>query len=159
MVSVKRVALGALAGLSATMIMTMVMRRGYEALPAEDKYPLPPRELTERTGEPSEGISTVIAHFAFGAAAGATFSVMDDRVPAAAFGPIVWLTSYLGWAPLSGRLKPATKHPLSRNLLMFSAHLVWGGCLGIFLRELEVTSATAFGPGKHKDAPQEKGGR
>jgi uncharacterized membrane protein YagU involved in acid resistance len=159
MKAIERAALGALAGICATMLMTMIMRRGHAALPPRDAYPLPPRELTERIAGPVGGVTTMLAHFAYGGAAGALFAVMQKAMPAAAYGPLVWAASYLGWIPLTGRLQPATHHPAKRNFLMIFAHVVWGSSLGIFLTELMRTEQTAFGTGTRADAPAEEHGR
>ena len=43
-----RLIIGALAGLTATTAMTAAMRRLHRQLPARERYPLPPREITER---------------------------------------------------------------------------------------------------------------
>jgi hypothetical protein len=47
-----RVLPGALAGFSATALMTALMWRLHRRLPAGERYPLPPREITERIVEP-----------------------------------------------------------------------------------------------------------
>jgi hypothetical protein len=47
-ISIQNLAFGALAGLSATMAMTAAMRALFKWLPSHERYPLPPRELTER---------------------------------------------------------------------------------------------------------------
>jgi hypothetical protein len=155
----ERAALGALAGVSATMLMTMVMRRGHKALPRGDAYPLPPRELTERLVGPTGGVSTMFAHFAYGGGAGALFAVMPKGMPAIVYGPLVWAASYMGWIPMAGRLQPATRHPATRNLLMIFAHVVWGSSLGLFLSELTRTVGTAFGAGTCADAPAKEHAR
>jgi hypothetical protein len=43
-----RLVLGGLAGITATTAMTAVMRRLHRKLPGAERYPLPPREITER---------------------------------------------------------------------------------------------------------------
>jgi hypothetical protein len=69
---------GAFAGFAATAAMTSFMARLHRRLPADQRYPLPPREITgivagEQVGRPREGTAdlAMAAHFAFGAAAGA----------------------------------------------------------------------------------------
>ena len=54
---------------------------------------------------------------------------MSDVGKGIAFGLGVWTASYLGLLPALGILKPATQHPLRRNLLMIGAHVVWGASL------------------------------
>ena len=46
-----RVLLGALAGLAATAPMTLAMKLMHEQLPREERYPLPPRQVTEGLAE------------------------------------------------------------------------------------------------------------
>jgi hypothetical protein len=152
----ERIVLGTLAGMSATMIMTMAMRYGHASLPRDERYPLPPRELTERILPGSDGVTATLAHFLYGGAAGAVFSVLPRPVGGALFGPVVWAASYLGWIPMSKRLRPATQHPASRNLLMLIAHVLWGASLEMFLKRLVATSNTAFGDGPLRDAPKER---
>ncbi|ASP86732.1 hypothetical protein CDO26_19225 (plasmid) [Sinorhizobium meliloti] len=42
---------------------------------------------------------------------------MRDKLNGPAYGLAIWAASYLGWIPAAGILTPATKHPMSRNLL------------------------------------------
>lgn len=151
-----RIIYGAVAGFCATMAMTMAMRSLHRHLDREDRYPLPPREITEGTlPVPREAAapSTVLSHFGFGAAAGALYGAMPRGVPGLIYGPLVWLGSYLGWIPGARILTPATEHPHERNLLMIIVHLVWGACLSMGLRELEMSSRSVFGSGSLKDQP------
>src|SRR5829696_1978233 len=46
-----RILLGALAGVAATGPMTLAMRLMHEQLPREERYPLPPRQVTEGLAE------------------------------------------------------------------------------------------------------------
>jgi uncharacterized membrane protein YagU involved in acid resistance len=138
-----RILLGALAGLAATVPMTLAMKLMHEQLPREEQYPLPPRQVTEGLAEKA-GVrehmdeeervaATWVSHFAFGAASGALYGALSgerlDEHPLAAgagFGVAVWAGSYLGWLPAAGIISPATEHPARRNALMIAAHLVWG---------------------------------
>jgi hypothetical protein len=136
-----RTLLAALAGFVATLPMTSAMSRMHARLPRGERYPLPPRELSENL--PHAGVrpssATLFYHFLYGAASGALFAAMPKRSAAhgAAFGVAVWSASYLGWIPLAGILKPGTEHPVRRNGLMLAAHLVWGAALALSLKELE----------------------
>jgi uncharacterized membrane protein YagU involved in acid resistance len=118
----------------------------WRRLPPEEQYPLPPREIVDRltpvkarAAIPDREMEALalVAHSAFGAAAGALFPVLTrsrNVGSGAAYGVAVWMASYLGWIPAFGILKPATRHPPSRNLLMIAAHLVWGSSLALWLR-------------------------
>src|SRR5690554_433413 len=141
---------GAIAGVCATMAMTMVMRLLGQHLDREDRYPLPPREITQvalRADGHKAAMLTLLAHFGFGAFAGALYGLLPLRVPGVLFGPLVWATSYLGWIPLAGVLTSATRHPRERNRLMIVAHLIWGVCTAVGTRELDAAARTIFAEG------------
>lgn len=156
-----RLVLGALAGLTGTAAMTAAMARLQQRLPAPERYPLPPREITgvvmgERRGERRDGVGdwAVLAHFAFGAVAGALLAaarVPARPVPMMAAGVGVWAGSYFGWVPAMGILKPASDHPARRNALMAGVHLVWGAATALTLRELYHARRTMFAAGPLKD--------
>jgi hypothetical protein len=148
-----RVLLGALAGLAATAPMTLAMKLMHEQLPREERYPLPPRLVTEGVAEKAgvnehldeEGrkAATWASHFAYGAGCGALYGALSgevaDRSPVLAgvgFGVAVWAGSYLGWLPAAGIIAPATEHPARRNALMIAAHVVWGATAGLTLSKL-----------------------
>ena len=144
----KRLLTGALAGLAATVPMTLAMVWMHRRLPEDEQYPLPPRQVTMNTAEAvgvvEEGrleesekkAMTLAAHFTYGAAVGALYAPLARRVPlppvvsGAAYGVAVWAGSYLGWLPAVGLLSPATEHPARRTALMIAAHLVWGSAAG-----------------------------
>jgi uncharacterized membrane protein YagU involved in acid resistance len=133
---------GAAAGLAATAPMSGAMLLMHRLLPEREQYPLPPREITEelaeKTGERENmseeelSLATAVAHFAYGAAAGAAYAVTAQKLPVSplvkgtVFGLAVWAGSYLGWLPALGILTPATEHPAGRNALMITAHVIWG---------------------------------
>ena len=141
---------GAIAGLVATIPMTIFMRTAWRMLPRREKYPLPPRlitrKLTREAGVDSELDAdqltwlTLTLHFLFGAGVGSLYAAFEERVPldenakGSLMGLAVWSGSYLGWIPAMGILPPATEHPWRRNLLMIVAHLIWGVALGILMR-------------------------
>lgn len=142
----RRVLEGALAGLAATVPMTATMLLLHRCLPWRERYPLPPRLITEvlasRTHPgrhaPSEAISAaaVGAHFGYGALGGACYGLLTPRPERAApakgigFGLAVWAGSYLGWLPAAEILPPATRQPARRNALMVASHVVWGATTG-----------------------------
>jgi hypothetical protein len=157
-----RLLAGALAGIAGTAAMTMFMQRTHARLPTAERYPLPPREITAivaRQMGHEESAHTadlaLAAHFAFGAGAGALAAAL--RMPArpwlgALCGVGVWAASYLGWVPLSGILRPPSRHPARRNGLMAAAHLVWGGVTAAVLSELYRARRGMLAEGPARDA-------
>jgi uncharacterized membrane protein YagU involved in acid resistance len=136
---------GALAGMAATLPMTLFMRSAWNRLPKREKYPLPPRQITRRLlkparqlKEPQQRALTLFLHFTFGASAGLIYGAVEEKIPLPGLikGPLagmaVWTVSYLGWIPALGILPSAVDHPWRRNLLMIVAHLIWGLALGAF---------------------------
>src|SRR3546814_1245925 len=113
-----RLLLGALAGMAGTAAMTAAMNRLHQRLPPKDRYPLPPREITERMlGSQSEAAlkdKATAAHFGYGAVTGALLAVIDPT-PRPAFGAVAgvatWIASYFGWIPAFGVLRSAETHP------------------------------------------------
>jgi uncharacterized membrane protein YagU involved in acid resistance len=140
---------GALAGFTATIPMTVAMEAMHQSLPQRERYPLPPREITEKiTNEVStnEYLSesgrfglTMLSHFTYGAAAGVVYASIAQRYHPSpvwggvTFGLALWAGSYLGWLPATGVLRPATEHPPRRNALMVTAHIIWGATAGILV--------------------------
>lgn len=154
-----RLILGALAGLTATTAMTAVMRRLHRELADGERYPLPPREITERlhpsAAEKNLRDESLVAHFAYGAATGALIASAGTRrseVTGAMLGAGVWAASYFGWVPAFGILKPAIAHPVRRNALMIAAHLVWGAATSWHIRELAAARDTILADGALHDA-------
>lgn len=148
---------GALAGSIATAPMTLVMEVLYRLLPAQERYPLPPSEITTELTEEA-GVAkkldqgehtalTLVNHFGYGAGAGSLYALLAGRLHALlplpgpvlgiGYGLIVWSVSYLGLLPALGILRPATEHPGRRNLLMIAAHVVWGAVTGMLVERLQ----------------------
>lgn len=143
---------GAIAGLIATIPMTVVMVALFHRLPREQQEPLPPRQITseilQRAGLEQRLSDTkmtglaLISHFAYGALSGVGYSALPQRIQEKSFtsgglyGMAVWLVSYLGWIPALKLLPPATQHPKQRNLLMWAAHLVWGSATALVVKTL-----------------------
>ncbi len=154
-----RLAIGAIAGFVATMAMTATMRRLHGKLPRKERYPLPPRELTDRILAPPDRVApdlALIAHFAYGAGCGALLAALGPkpgRLTGALAGSGVWLASYMGWVPAFGVLRPATDHPGRRNLLMLRAHFTWGWATAAGINELIRARATILAAGPVRDAP------
>jgi putative membrane protein len=143
------IARGAVAGVLATVPMSLVMVALQRALPGR-REPLPPREITESLleaadvdgNESATRALTVAGHFGYGAACGALFAPIARGVPAGVmFGLLVWTVSYFGLLPALQLFPPASDKPARQNALMIGAHIVWGGVLGALSRYLRVRSA------------------
>lgn len=143
---------GALAGLVATVPMTWAMNRMHRRLPERERYPVPPRLITERVAtaagvadrmdDRGHAVLALASHYAYGAATGVGCAPVLRAVggpPVAvgvAYGLGVWAASYLGWIPAAGILRPATEHPAERVGMMLAAHVVWGGATGYLTARL-----------------------
>ena len=154
-----RLVIGGIAGFVATMAMTSAMRQLHKRLPGKERYQLPPREIVDQLLDPAAAAApdlTLLAHFAYGAACGALIAAANsriDRVSGSIAGGGIWLASYMGWLPAFGILKPATRHPLRRDVVMFGAHLAWGWTAAEAMRELGKDRAAIFADGPARDAP------
>ncbi len=147
-----RILTGAFAGFIATAPMTLAMELMHRMLPAAERYPLPPSEitaeLTDDAGvseqlEPEQHVAlTLVNHFAYGAGVGSIYGALANKLPLSpmingiGFGLGVWAVSYLGLLPAMGILRPATEHPARRNVLMIVAHVVWGSVTGLVVERL-----------------------
>jgi hypothetical protein len=150
--------IGGIAGAIATAAMTATARRLLQRLPPRERYPLPPRELVDRTFRPPQRWGpalTLLAHFGFGSAAGALHGLRTARVKRSGilYGLVVWTVSYFGWVPALGLLTPADRHPARRTAIMIASHIVWGAALDMALAELRSSARTAFASGPSRDAP------
>lgn len=134
---------GARAGVAASLVMGAAMLLARRAgLTGK----LPPRKLTQRTldrfhlrrSATTDRLATVGAHLSYGSACGELYErAVRHRVlphhPVAEgmlFGAGVWVASYFGWVPAFGLMKPPTRDRADRSLVMFGAHLLFGGVLG-----------------------------
>ena len=144
---------GFTSGLAATAPMTVAMELMHRRLPEHERYPLPPRRITDRVLDATglgEGLPetrrrelALLNHFAYGAAAGALYGPVARRtgLPPVASGVLyglgVWAGSYLGWLPAAGIMPSATRHPARRTALMIAAHVVWGAATGYIASKLD----------------------
>ncbi len=135
---------GAMAGVAATTAMSGPMLLAGRMGWMEQQ---PPERITEEAlsaaGAPVESDAAqdalaTVAHYGFGAAAGAVFATLHRRVrlpvPAVAqgmaFGLLVWATSYKGWLPALGIMPPSQRDRPGRRRTMVLGHLVYGAVLG-----------------------------
>jgi uncharacterized membrane protein YagU involved in acid resistance len=144
---------GGLAGLGATIPMSLFMEAGRRRLPWSEQYRLPPRQITDRLlrtvklhrslSERQQVGTTLAAHLAYGASMGGMYGALSKTTtrpgPAhgAAFGLMVWAANYLGVLPALGLLPDATKHPRRRTAVMIAAHVVWGSVLGGLFKAMD----------------------
>lgn len=136
--------------MGATAPMTATMTALHRRLPSGSRYPLPPREITEKVfpirDDESGTLLTLGAHFGYGGAMGLLYAAcikrLDEHWAARGIlaGAIVWALSYFVLLPLAGILRSAHKHPPERNLLMLIVHFVWGLTLAGFLASMKGSS-------------------
>jgi hypothetical protein len=140
---------GTIGGFVATAPMTVAMLAFHRALPAQDKEPLPPRQIVENAadtagvdlglGEETHEAVTLAAHFSYGATVGALYGPaagatgLPRAAEGALYGLAVWGGSYLGVLPGAGLYRSATEEAPARNALMIAAHLIWGASLGVIV--------------------------
>lgn len=138
---------GALAGIIATIPMTLFMLLMHKLLPKWQQYALPPERITTRVAKrakigkemdkPQRVGLALVSHFGYGGNMGALYTPLARKLalpPAlkgALFGIIVWVGSYFGVVPAMDPSESAPEQPFQRNLMMIAAHLVWGTTLGI----------------------------
>lgn len=168
-----RLLLGFICGVVATGPMSVVMVSLHRWLPSQERYPLPPREITAKAlaqvADPTQispetrAALTWLGHFSYGGAAGALYVTTQRLLPrgtllrGSLLGLFVWVVSYLILLPAFRVLTPATEHPGRRNALMIGAHLIWGWFLAalyeVLFSDLKKQSA-AFdtSPHPHRDA-------
>ncbi len=139
---------GARAGLVATGAMSLLLLAG-QRLGLTGT--LPPRRITDKAvqrvdpqdrpgGEDRQAIAG-LAHFAFGAGAGALFGLLTGELRriwisagvGVAYGTLVYLTSYMGWIPAMNLMPPATQDRPGRVATMLGGHWIYGGLLGILM--------------------------
>ena len=143
---IARIARGAASGAAATAVMTGWM---LATAPRDPRFEQPPHRIVRRAArrlgvpvrrrDPRLVPATAVAHFAFGAAGGAGYALLrrQPSLPTAlAYATGIWATSYAGWAPAL-RLIPAPPHDdRHRQVLTFTAHLVYGAALALAARRL-----------------------
>jgi len=146
-----RLSVGAIAGIIATVPMTLFMVVVHRLLPRREQQPLPPEQITADLVQRSRlrrfltwnGERTLAwaLHFAFGASAGMLYAGLLARVPlpawlkGTAFGIVVWVGSYFGWLPSQQIHGQGDEQTWRRNALMLAAHLVWGTTLGMLVMQ------------------------
>ena len=149
---IEDLARGATAGFAATGPMTVFMEAMHRLLPRHEKYPLPPRQITEQAArevgvhhdlnEPEQRGLTLAAHFGFGATMGAGYGLIEPHLPlpplakGIGYGLAVWAANYAGWMPAADVSGSAPQQSPRRNSLLIAAHVVFGSVLGLLADEM-----------------------
>jgi uncharacterized membrane protein YagU involved in acid resistance len=145
----ERMMAGAVAGFVATAPMSAVMWIWHRRLPWNQQDPLPPKQITVNALDAANldddlspaqiAALAALNHFGYGAATGSIYGGLTSaRRPASPllsgieYGLFVWGISYLGLMPSLGLYRAAIREPADRNWLMLTAHIIWGGSLGLF---------------------------
>lgn len=143
-----RIASGMVAGLMATLAMSLVIAGGKRlGLLGEP----PPRRIVRRLSGrhgwrrphgAALDASAVAAHLGFGASLGAVYGLLPKRTHSPLggwiFGALAWAVNYAGWLPKAGLMPRPSRDRLGRPTTMIAAHLVFGrvlaGTFGAFHR-------------------------
>jgi hypothetical protein len=129
-------------------------------------------------GEPGLIAITTATHFGFGGVAGGLYgmamSLLQRRGPGssshstdkpkpnsktkaaaigACFGLGVWTSSYFGWLPALGIIKPQGDFPIRKNIILGCSHLVWGAATGLLFHQLEQRKSAAPAPRNRRNLP------
>jgi NAD(P)-dependent dehydrogenase (short-subunit alcohol dehydrogenase family) len=134
-----RIASGTLAGLVATVAMSMVVEGGRRlGLLGEP----PPRRIVRRllgrhTWRRPRGtaldVSALAAHLGFGASLGAVYGLLPARTHSPlgglTYGALAWAVNYAGWLPKAELMPRPSRDRLGRPTTMVAAHLVFGRVL------------------------------
>lgn len=139
--------IGAIAGLGATVLMSVVML-GARRLGLTDR--LPPDKIAERviqtatdrpSSEDEERILASVLHLGFGTLSGTAFGLLAVGLPGlhagwlAGIGAIyatgIWLVSYQGWVPGLRIMPPSSTDDRGRVGTMITSHWVYGITLGL----------------------------
>ena len=131
---------GAAAGVAATAAMSVVMlgaaRRGRLRDPAPEIVAENVVPGMDDAPEPVEDAAGTVAHFAFGAGAGALFGALAPSLPGPPlargqlFALAVLLVSYQGWVPAAGILPPLSRQGPARRTELIASHAIYGAVLG-----------------------------
>jgi NAD(P)-dependent dehydrogenase (short-subunit alcohol dehydrogenase family) len=134
-----RIASGMIAGLVATVAMSLVVAGGKklgllgEPPPRRIVRRLVTRLTWRRPRGPVLDASALAAHLAFGASLGAIYGLLPARTHSAlsgsTFGAAAWGVNYAGWLPKAGLMPRPSRDRPGRPATMLAAHLVFGRVL------------------------------
>jgi uncharacterized membrane protein YagU involved in acid resistance len=137
----RRIIGGALSGLGATVVMSLLMLAGKTLGLIHEE---PPREIAKRAEQAvgvhkeddAFGLTWIVAHFGYGTGCGVVYSIIRRLLPGGAmvsgtvFGLLVWGVSYLGIMPALNLYPWPDEDTESRAQAMIAAHVVYGATLG-----------------------------
>ena len=137
----------AVSGIIATLPMSLWMVAAQRLMPSGNRAPLPPEQITGRVllrlGLPGTAHSSgwrrslsLVSHFAYGALSGTLYLPLETLPLSPAqrgtlLGLFIWALNYLKVLPELSLYPAAQKQSFQRNLTMVTAHLIWGGALGL----------------------------
>lgn len=131
------------AGILATIPMTLWMLGSDRLLPPSKAQPLPPEtittELADKAGldehvdeKPEREQATTWSHYAMGAAMAVPFMLFGKKQSMKTglfYGFLVWVMNYVFALPKLGLYPPAKRLPSRMNFIMLVAHFIWGASL------------------------------
>jgi uncharacterized membrane protein YagU involved in acid resistance len=133
------------AGILATIPMTLWMLSSNRLLPSKNKTPqLPPETITTQLADkagleeqvdtkPEREQATTLSHYAMGAAMALPFMLFGKKQHSIKtglfYGFLVWLMNYVFALPKLRLYPPATQLPSRMNFIMLIAHFIWGASL------------------------------
>ena len=166
----RRIIAGGFGGLFSTLPMSALMLLWHRRLSWTQREPLPPQQITvnafnsagldDDLSRPQLEALAMINHFGYGTAMGSMYGLLTSaRQPASqlstgvVYGLGVWAVSYLGLLPTLGLYRSAIKESAERNLLMLTAHIVWGGALGLLTEVATYRADQGLTANKRSGAP------
>ena len=125
-------AFGAIATVPMTAAFWAARRAGFlDELPPHKAV----RSVAPAIPEPGLSWASAIAHLLVGGVAGATYSVLPERirgpVTGTVFGLAVWAVGYEGVMPAATEIAPAHRDKRQRALTILVAHVIYGSALGL----------------------------
>lgn len=156
---------GIWASVMATTSMTMSLFKLFQQLPLQQRSPLPPAVLAKEIGHKlslSKNLNldeqsqfTMFSHYGYGAMAGVLYTLLTKKIPGnpilkgSVFGLGVWAVSYFVIIPALGLKSSGAKMSRERNLMMLTAHLIWGASLGYSEHALREKGKNMLAGGKN----------
>ena len=143
--AIARASRGALAGLAATVVLT-VLRQSWSMMGLV--FETAPMQVVDRMEEVGlvgdlsprgRRLLVVIAHFAYGAGTGGAFGLLrrerskptEEAAVGSALGVLAWGAGWSSWLPLTGVHRPPWAQKSPRVLLPVVDHAVFGAAWGL----------------------------
>ncbi len=151
-------AIGALAGLAATIVMTQLQnaiaplakpkqKDNDKKDSGDDATVKTAQAVTQmvtshKIQDENKALAGQIVHYSFGTVVGATYGILSEAMPSAAFGlgmpfgTALWLAADEAALPALGLSKSPTKYPVRTHAYGLASHLVYGASTELFRRGL-----------------------